>query len=108
MFGHTFDPPTESSSRLTFTPPVAPSTEDGGDEKSAPAPAPEAGNGKKPAEGMNTIAGTEVPPELKQDAQSKFIEIKVHLHQRLLDIMNLGVIDKMPRDQFRREVGVLL
>ncbi len=108
MFGRTFNPPTESSSRLTFTPPVAPSTEDAGDEKSAPAPAPEAGNGKKPAEGMNAVAGTEVSPESKQDAQSKFIEIKVHLHQRLLDIMNLGVIDKMPRDQFRREVGEMV
>ena len=108
MFGRTFNPPTESSSRLTFTPPVAPSTEDGGDEKSAPAPAPEAGNGKKPAEGMNTVAGTEVPPESKQDAQSKLIETKVHLHQRLLEIMNLGVIDKMPRDQFRREVGEMV
>jgi pilus assembly protein CpaF len=108
MFGRTFNSTTESSSRLTFTPPVAPSTEDAGDEKSAPAPAPEAGNGKKPAEGMNTVAGTEVPPESKQDIQSKFIEIKVHLHQRLLDIMNLGVIDKMPRDQFRREVGEMV
>ena len=108
MFGRTFNPPTESSSRLTFTPPVAPSTEDAGDEKSAPAPAPEAGNGKKPAEGMNTVAGTEVTPESKQDAQSKLIETKVHLHQRLLDIMNLGVIDKMPRDQFRREVGEMV
>ncbi len=108
MFGRTFNPPTESSSRLTFTPPVAPSTEDAGDEKSAPAPAPEAGNGKKPAEGMNAVAGTEVSPESKQDVQSKFIEIKVHLHQRLLDIMNLGVIDKMPRDQFRREVGEMV
>ena len=110
MFGRTFNPPTESSSRLSFVPPVARSTEDGGDEKSAPAPAPESGNGKKPADGMNTVAGTEVPEESKQDqdAQSKFIEIKVHLHQRLLDIMNLGVIDKMPRDQFRREVGEMV
>ena len=57
---------------------------------------------------MNTVAGTEVPPESKQDAQSKLIETKVHLHQRLLEIMNLGVIDKMPRDQFRREVGEMV
>ena len=110
MFGRTFNPPTESSSRLSFVPPVARSTEDGGDEKSAPAPAPESGNGKKPADGMNTVAGTEVPEESKQDqdAQSKLIETKVHLHQRLLDIMNLSVIDKMPRDQFRREVGEMV
>ena len=110
MFGRTFNPPTESSSRLTFVPPVARSTEDGGDGKSAPAPAPEAGNGKKPADGMNTVAGTEVPEESKQDqdAQRKLIETKVHLHQRLLDIMNLSVIDKMPRDQFRREVGEMV
>ena len=110
MFGRTFNPPTESSSRLSFVPPVARSTEDGGDEKSAPAPAPESGNGKKPADGMNTVAGTEVPEESKQDqdAQRKLIETKVHLHQRLLDIMNLSVIDKMPRDQFRREVGEMV
>jgi len=108
MFGRAFNPSTESSSRLTFTPPVAPSTEDAGDEKSAPAPAPEAESGKKPAEGINSVAGTEVPPESNQDAQSKLIETKVHLHQRLLEIMNLGVIDKMPRDQFRREVGEMV
>jgi len=108
MFGRAFNPSTESSSRLTFTPPVAPSTEDAGDGKSAPARPPEAESGKKPAEGMNTVAGTEVPPESQQDAQSKLIETKVHLHQRLLDIMNLGVIDKMPRDQFRREVGEMV
>ena len=108
MFDHSFNPPTESSSRLTFTPPVAPSTGDAGDEKSAPAPAPEAESDKKPAEGMNFVAGTAVPPESNQDAQSKLIETKVHLHQRLLDIMNLGVIDKMPRDQFRREVGEMV
>ena len=108
MFGRTFNSTTESSSRLTFTPPVAPGTEDAGDEKSAPAPAPEAESDKKPAEGTNTVAGIEVSEKSKQDAQSKLIETKVHLHQRLLDIMNLGVIDKMPRDQFRREVGEMV
>ena len=57
---------------------------------------------------MNTVAGTGVTAESMQDAQSKLVDTKVHLHQRLLDIMNLGVIDKMPRDQFRREVGEMV
>ncbi|MCW5751207.1 MAG: CpaF family protein [Alphaproteobacteria bacterium] len=35
----------------------------------------------------------------------RYIELKVRLHQRLLDAINLSVIDKMPLEQFRHEVG---
>ncbi|MFB9353453.1 ATPase, T2SS/T4P/T4SS family [Sneathiella chinensis] len=39
---------------------------------------------------------------------SRFLETKVHLHQRLLEIMNLSVIDKIPEEQFKTEVGTLV
>ncbi|WP_288901600.1 CpaF family protein [uncultured Sneathiella sp.] len=39
---------------------------------------------------------------------NRFLETKVHLHQRLLEIMNLSIIDKIPEDQFKRDVGKLV
>lgn len=39
---------------------------------------------------------------------NRFLDTKVHLHQRLLEIMNLSVIDQMPETQFRSEVGTLV
>ncbi|MDX1401398.1 MAG: CpaF family protein [Kiloniellales bacterium] len=35
-------------------------------------------------------------------------DLKMHLHQRLLDMINLSVIDKMPREVFRKEVGEIV
>ena len=35
-------------------------------------------------------------------------ELKMHLHQRLLDMINLSVIDKMPKEVFRKEVGEIV
>jgi pilus assembly protein CpaF len=37
-----------------------------------------------------------------------YIDLKVRLHQQMLEIMNLSVIDKMPQDQIKREVGELV
>jgi len=39
---------------------------------------------------------------------TRFLDTKVHLHQRLLEIMNLSVIDQMPEIQFKSEVGDLV
>ena len=36
------------------------------------------------------------------------LALKVRLHQRLIDEINLPVIEKMPRDQFEREVGDII
>ena len=38
----------------------------------------------------------------------RYTSMKVQLHQRLLDRMNLSAIDKMPPEQFKREVGEMV
>jgi pilus assembly protein CpaF len=38
----------------------------------------------------------------------RYTDLKMALHQRLLDMINLTVIDKMPSDQFRREIGEIV
>jgi pilus assembly protein CpaF len=41
-------------------------------------------------------------------ASSKFIELKVHLHQRLLDQLNLAAIEDMKPDEFRVELEKII
>jgi len=41
-------------------------------------------------------------------ASSKFIELKVHLHQRLLDQLNLSAIEDMKPDEFRLELETII
>ena len=45
-----------------------------------------------------------------QDApvSSRYTELKMALHQRLLDMINLSVIDKMEPTEFRREIGEMV
>ena len=45
-----------------------------------------------------------------QDApvSSRYTELKMALHQRLLDMINLSVIDKMEPSEFRREIGEMV
>ena len=39
---------------------------------------------------------------------SQYTELKMRMHQRLLDMINLSVIDKMPPEEFRREIGEMV
>ena len=39
---------------------------------------------------------------------SHYTELKMRMHQRLLDMINLSVIDKMPPEEFRREIGEMV
>jgi pilus assembly protein CpaF len=39
---------------------------------------------------------------------SSYTELKVSLHQQLLDMINLSVIDKMPANEFRSQVGEMV
>src|SRR3546814_10713541 len=39
---------------------------------------------------------------------SSYTELKVSLHQQLLDMINLAVIDKMPAAEFRSQVGEMV
>src|SRR3546814_10784868 len=54
-----------------------------------------------------------VPAALKLDhieerKLSSYTELKVSLHQHLLDMINLAVIDKMPAAEFRSQVGEMV
>ncbi|EKV28663.1 Type II/IV secretion system ATP hydrolase TadA/VirB11/CpaF, TadA subfamily [Caenispirillum salinarum AK4] len=79
----------------------------------APAPEPPA-NASVP---MPAATGGLVPVEPPEaaaadpgvDADSaEYIALKVRLHQKLLEVMNLSAIDKMQPEQFRLEIGELV
>lgn len=42
------------------------------------------------------------------ERSSQFTELKMMLHQRLLDMINLSVIDRMEPEEFRREIGEMV
>jgi pilus assembly protein CpaF len=46
--------------------------------------------------------------DMAKYVSTQYIELKMMLHQRLLDMINLSVIDKMPREQFRGEIGEMV
>ena len=41
-------------------------------------------------------------------ADDRFLTLKVALHQRLIDVIDLSVIEKMPRPEFESEVGDII
>jgi pilus assembly protein CpaF len=49
---------------------------------------------------------TELVPLMVVD--DHILALKVRLHQRLIDEINLPIIEKMPRDQFEKEVGDII
>ena len=46
--------------------------------------------------------------KLAGDISSSYTDLKLLLHRRLLDMINLSLIDKMEPDDFRREVGEII
>jgi len=67
--------------------------------------AAEATNGKTP----DVRAVLPHRPEALQDRKlSSYTELKVSLHQQLLDMINLSVIDKMPAQEFRAQMGEMV
>ena len=58
-----------------------------------------------PAAGPKTEDSTE---DMNGAAASRFTDLKVRLHQRLLEMINLSVIDKMSPEEFRTEVTKLI
>ena len=73
---------------------------------------------EKPAKPAANDAGLMVTAEPKKQTtqvaevtpikSSPYTELKMRMHQRLLDMINLSVIDKMPPDEFRKEIGELV
>lgn len=77
-----------------------------GSRFSAPSRRPE-----KPAPSPTAEEPVEpVAPEAEADPaeDANYIALKVELHQKLLEVMNLQALDKMPPEQFRREFGELV
>ena len=42
------------------------------------------------------------------DQSAQHTELKMLLHQRLLEMINLSVIDKMPQEEFQKEIGEMV
>jgi pilus assembly protein CpaF len=60
-----------------------------------------------PTETEAEIVSLPVPvPTISADQE--ILELKVRLHQKLLDEINLGAIERMPREQFIHEVGGII
>lgn len=68
------------------------------------------------AESMLTPLSTQVPRSdtnpialwATGGPSSRYTELKMTLHRRLLDMINLSVIDKMAPEDFRREIGEMI
>ncbi|MFQ6017195.1 MAG: CpaF family protein [Kiloniellaceae bacterium] len=50
----------------------------------------------------------DTPYRASTSISSRYTELKMMLHQRLLDMINLSVIDKMAPEEFRREIGEMV
>jgi pilus assembly protein CpaF len=85
-----------------FSAPRAPSG-----SRFAPTPG-EAAAPEVKASGVKASSTNPEPPALANDAAKAYTDLKVRLHLRLLEVMNLSMIDKMEPEQFRREVGKLV
>ena len=73
-------------------------------KKPAPAPVPEVVRPEAPV--MPHGPEPAPPPALGSDPS--LIELKVRLHQRLLDEIQLSAIEKMSREQFEGEIGQII
>ncbi|MFQ5534543.1 MAG: CpaF family protein [Sphingomonadales bacterium] len=64
-----------------------------------------------PDDGFITVSGASGRGPITHSGgllASRHTELKVALHQRLLDMINLSVIDKMRPDEFRKEIGEIV
>src|ERR1043166_5734323 len=65
-----------------------------------------------PPEAAPALAAAEPPPEVVAPVNTllseKLLDAKVRLHRRLIEELNLSVLEKMPDDEVRRHVHVLV
>jgi len=61
-----------------------------------------------PREPRDPNDGDEAPPPTVVKASSRYTELKVTLHRKLLETINLSVIDQMTPEEFRESVGELV
>jgi len=73
-------------------------------------PEPEGAKAKTKADPGHTVVPDAGAPvgEQEKGPDRAYTDLKVRMHQALLEIMNLQAIDKMPPEQFRSEVGDLV
>jgi len=66
-----------------------------------------AGNKERPsrAPGRTANETQNAAPPAGTDFSSRYTDLKVRLHQKLLDVINLSALEKMGADDIRREVG---
>jgi pilus assembly protein CpaF len=72
-------------------------------EKRMPEAVPARANGR-----ANPLPFAGAPAAAAEGSGLEFTDLKVRLHQRLLDMLNLGAIDKVPADELQREVGAIV
>ena len=70
-------------------------------------------NGAAPGGGVNSAIISEAGVNKQANSPMHsfapaYIDLKLRLHQQMLENMNLSVIDKMPQEQIKREVGELV
>ncbi len=68
---------------------------------------------EKPKAVVETLVPKTYAPEVAEEINGRVLspahtELKMLLHQRLLDMINLSVIDKMPGEVFRKEIGEMV
>lgn len=57
---------------------------------------------------LSSVDKEVVNNKMAGDISSSYTDLKLLLHRRLLDMINLSLIDKMEPDDFRREVGEII
>ncbi len=68
-------------------------------------------NDTSPAVAAQATKATQATPtqqDVALDKLSQYTELKMRMHQRLLDMINLSVIDKMTPEDFHNEIGELV
>jgi pilus assembly protein CpaF len=59
-----------------------------------------------PSKSANDVQG--IAPPAGADFSSRYTDLKVRLHQKLLDVINLSALEKMEAEDIRREVGATI
>jgi pilus assembly protein CpaF len=54
------------------------------------------------------LLGEEARSTIEPTSSAKHIALKVYLHEKLLSILNLSLLDKITRDELRRELGPII
>jgi pilus assembly protein CpaF len=105
---------TRSSSTATATPPAAKpaaspaAPRDGADIVPPPPAAPGVATAPKPMGAPAALPSRDVPPPVQTERQIHFQQLKVRIHQQLVDRLDVQNLKTMPSDIVRAEVRALI